>query len=101
MHEWVELVKALRWPCVVIYLSVRFGSEIRQLLTDVPELFRRVRSARAMGVKVELFEQRLKVELPAAERETQLMRLKPPPVPTRPARKKKGELTDGTPGTTV
>jgi hypothetical protein len=85
MHEAVELVKALRWPCVVIYLSVRFGSEIGSLLVELTRVVRRVRSARALGIKFE-FEQ-LEVALPVAERETPLIRLKNPVEP-RPSRKK-------------
>jgi hypothetical protein len=83
LHEWVELVKALLWPGVVIYLSVRFGSEIRKLLGEVPYLFRRVQSAKAMGVEFQLVAQ-LEQELPAAEDTVQQMQLKKPLVPSWP-----------------
>jgi hypothetical protein len=88
LHEIVELVKAVAWPCVALTFLFKFQSEIRQMLTEVPNLFRRVRTARGFGFKVELVE-RLEAILPAAERETPLMQLKEPPVPTRPPRKKK------------
>jgi hypothetical protein len=38
MHEVVELVKALAWPCVAFYFLVRFAREIRLLLIEVPNL---------------------------------------------------------------
>jgi hypothetical protein len=83
MHEVVELVKALAWPCVAFYFLVRFGSEIRLLLIEVPSLFRRVRTARALGVKFEL--DRLELDLKLAEKDAHHVRLKPPkePLPSK------------------
>jgi hypothetical protein len=88
MHEWVELVKAFPWwPCVALIFLFKFEREIRQLLTEAPALIRRMRAARVPGMKVEFNE--LERSLPLAARETSTIQLPEPPVPTRPARKKK------------
>jgi hypothetical protein len=87
LHEFVELVKAVAWPCVALIFLIKFKVEIRLLLTEVPALVRRMRTAHVPGVKVEF--NQLERSLPVAERETPLIELKEPDVPPRPARKKK------------
>jgi hypothetical protein len=81
LHEIVELVRAVAWPGIALYFLVKFRREIRQLLTELPSAVRRVRSAHALGMKVEL--DGLEADLTIAQRETAHLRLKPGKVPSR------------------
>lgn len=81
MHEIVELIKALAWPCVVMYFIVKFRSQIGSLLGEMPSVVRRMRSAHALGLEIEL--DRIGEELPLAERQAQQLSLQLPTVPTR------------------
>ena len=54
MHEAVELVKALAWPCVVVYFLVRFHAQIVCVLNEKPHAVRRIRSAHGLGMDVKL-----------------------------------------------
>lgn len=68
LHEIVELVKGVAWPGVVFFFLVRFRPEIKQLLTELPKTFRRLRSAEGLGLKVEL--DVLDADLRVAQEET-------------------------------
>jgi len=80
MHETVELIKALAWPCVVVYFLVRFHKQIASLMSEMPRVVQRVRSAHGLGLEIEL--DKIGNELPVAERQAQLLSLPMPPVPT-------------------
>jgi hypothetical protein len=79
IHELVELVKALAWPCVVLYIVVKFQTGIKSLLNEMPRVVRRVRSAHGLGVEIEL--DKIGDELPVAARQAQLLSLQMPEVP--------------------
>lgn len=81
-HEIVELIKALAWPCVAMYIVVRFQTEIRALLNEMPSVIRRVRSAHGLGVEIEL--EKIGDELPVAELQAPLLSLRMPSVPPVP-----------------
>jgi hypothetical protein len=82
LHEIVTLLVALRWPAFAFFVVLRFDDQIRTLLSQLPTLLQRVKSARAFGVNVTLNE--INKELPTAERETLQMQLPAPKVPKRP-----------------
>ena len=69
IHEFVELIRALAWPCVVLYVVAKFQTEIRSLLHEMPRVVRRMRSAHGLGVEIELDKELDKIgdELPLAE----------------------------------
>ena len=79
IHEAVELIKALAWPCVVLYVVVKFQAEIRLLLNEMPRAVRRMRSAHGLGVEIEL--DKIGDELPLAELQAQSLSLQLPSVP--------------------
>jgi hypothetical protein len=81
LHDIFELVKALAWPCVTVYIVVKFGSGITSLLNELPPLVRRVRSAHGLGIEIEL--DRLSEELPLAEQQAQALTLEPVPEPKK------------------
>ena len=82
MHEFVELVKALAWPLVVLVVVLLFRKEIRSLLEEMPTVVKRLRSVEALGAKAELetLESTSK-ELPAAEPQAKLLSLPVPQIP--------------------
>jgi hypothetical protein len=86
LHEVVELVKALAWPCVVIFILLRFRRQISQLLDELPFAVRRMRSAHGLGVEIEM--ERLDTELPLAGQEARQIALK---LPTPPELKSNNE----------
>jgi uncharacterized membrane protein YoaK (UPF0700 family) len=65
MHEIVELVRALAWPLITFIVVLMFRKEIRSLLRELPSILRRVRSAHALGVELEL--DKIEEGLPQAE----------------------------------
>jgi hypothetical protein len=79
LHEIVELVKALAWPLVVVLFGFTFKTEIRALLKEIPGLFRRVRTAEGLGLKVALDE--LGAELTITQKEVDPLVLPAPPIP--------------------
>jgi hypothetical protein len=91
VHEAVELVKALAWPCVVMYFLLRFRSQIVSVLEELPGALRRMRSAHGLGVEIEL--DRISEGLPLARREALALELKMPLVP-RPQRIEGGERNE-------
>jgi hypothetical protein len=88
MHEWVELVKALAWPCVVLIIVSIYQGQIRSLLNELPNVVRRVRSAHGLGVEVEL--DKIDYELPSAEQQAQLLSL-PSPKEANPTMRKESD----------
>jgi hypothetical protein len=81
LHEIIELVKALAWPSVAMFFLVYFRRQIRSMLTELPGMFRRMRSANALGVTLEL--DGLEADLTIAQQETAQLRLPPGQVPSR------------------
>ncbi len=79
IHEIVELVKALAWPSVAVYIVVKFQAQIRQLLNEMPRVVQRMRSAHGLGLEIEL--DRIGDELPVAEIQAQSLSLRLPAVP--------------------
>jgi hypothetical protein len=73
LHEIIELVKALAWPSVAMFFLVHFRRQIRSMLTEIPGMFRRMRTANALGVKLEL--DGLEADLTIAQRETAQLQL--------------------------
>jgi iron-sulfur cluster repair protein YtfE (RIC family) len=47
MHETVELIRALAWPCVVVIFLVLFHRQVASLLNELPKAIQRVRSVHA------------------------------------------------------
>jgi hypothetical protein len=88
MHEWVELIKAIAWPFVVLYFLVRFHSQIGLLLREMPDAVRRVRSAHGLGVDIRL--DRLGDELTLADSEARQLSLNMPVEP-KPKKLEGGE----------
>ena len=81
-HEFVELVKALAWPLVVLVIVLLFSNEIRSLLKEMPNVVRRLRSVEALGAKAELETlDSTSRELPAAEAQAKLLSLPIPQIP--------------------
>jgi hypothetical protein len=81
LHEIVELVKALAWPLVVLFVVFKFGPEIRSLLSEIPSFSRRVRTADLLGAKIEL--EALGHDLSLAQKEAPRLALPPGEVPLR------------------
>ena len=79
MHEAVELIKALAWPCVVFYFLIRFHSELKSLLREMPDAIRRMRSAHGLGVEIEL--DKIGSELQIAGEEARALSLQMPTEP--------------------
>ena len=77
MHEYVELVKALVWPIVVLIVVLMFRKELRCLMREMPNVVRRMRSAHALGVEIEL--DKLGEELVGAESKASSVSLPMPP----------------------
>ncbi len=84
IHEFVELIKALAWPCVVLYVVAKFQTEIRSLLHEMPRVFRRMRSAHGLGVEIEL--DKIDEELPLAERQVLSLSPRTEPAPDKEER---------------
>jgi hypothetical protein len=80
MHDAVELVKALAWPCVVMYFILRFHKQILSLLSEMQGVVRRVHTAQGFGMQVEL--EKIGDELPVAEKQAQGLSQPVPPVPS-------------------
>ena len=78
-HEFVELVKALAWPLVVLVIVLLFSNEIRSLLKEMPNVVRRLRSVEALGAKAEL--ETLDSTSKAAEPQAKLFSLPVPQIP--------------------
>jgi len=77
-HEFVELVKALAWPLVVIVTVLLFRNEIRSLLKEMPNAVKRL-SVEALGAKVVL--ETLDSTSKAAEPQAKLLSLPVPQIP--------------------
>jgi hypothetical protein len=80
LHEIIELVKALAWPSVAMFFLVYFRRQIRSMLTELPGMFRRMRSANALGVTLEL--DGLGDDLTIAQQKTAQLQLPGGEVPT-------------------
>jgi hypothetical protein len=83
VHETVELIKAIAWPCVVVYFLLRFNRQIASLLNELPNAVQRLRSAHGLGVEIEL--DKIGGELTIAEQEAKTLSLQMPmePKPTK------------------
>ena len=79
MHEVVELVKAIAWPLVALYVLISYRNELRDTLYEMPNLVRRMRSAHGLGIEVQL--DKLENELPKAQAEAQTLVLNAPDPP--------------------
>lgn len=79
MHETVELIRALAWPCVVVIFLVLFHRQVASLLNELPKAIQRVRSVHAPGVEIKL--DMIGVELSVAEKQATMISLQLPPVP--------------------
>jgi len=88
MHEAVEPVKALAWPCVVLYFLLRFHSQIVLLLSEMPNAVRRVRSAHGLGIDIKL--DKLGEELPIADSQARQLSLGMPAEP-KPSKLEEGD----------
>ena len=78
----VELVKALAWPLLWLFIVLMFRKEIRSLLSELPSIVRRMRSAHGLGVEIEL--DKIGEELPSAELQAPTVSLRMPPLPLPP-----------------
>lgn len=74
-HDILELVKALAWPSVTVWIVLKFEPGITSLLGELPTLARRMRSAHGLGIEIEL--EKLDSELPVAEQQAQELSLTP------------------------
>jgi hypothetical protein len=54
LHEWLELVKTLAWPGVVLYCVWRYAPEVKIILRMLGGSLERVKTAKGFGVEFEL-----------------------------------------------
>jgi hypothetical protein len=80
-----DLVRTLPWPTVAFFFIYYFREEIRGLLAALPAVLERLRSAKMLGIELNLAE--VGQRLPIAEEEAKSLRLPPGEVPQLPGKK--------------